>query len=73
MSAPAADEPQKPLPPFGKSCTDRTMVVAPANMSVISARYSPERRSAGRPTSTPIAHVIPPAASRSTGNGSEVA
>ena len=33
----------------------------------------PDRRSAGRPTSTPIAHVIPPAASSSNGNGSPVA
>ncbi len=73
VRAPVAARPENPPPPFGKSCTDRTIVVAPANISVISARYRPERRSAGSPTSVPIAHVIPPAMSRSTGNGSAVA
>jgi hypothetical protein len=38
VSAPVAARPLKPPPPFGKSVTDRTIVVAPANMSVISAR-----------------------------------
>ena len=73
VSAPVPAEPQNPLPPLGKSCTDSTIVVAPANISVISARYSPESRSAGRPTSTPITHVTAPAQSRSKGKGSDVA
>ena len=38
VSAPVADRPLNPPPPFGKSITDSTIVVAPANMSVISAR-----------------------------------
>ena len=58
VRAPVTDRPLKPPPPFGKSITDSTIVVAPANISVISARYRPERRSAGSPTSVPIAHVI---------------
>ena len=48
-------------------------VIAPASISVISARYSPLRRSAGSPTSTPSTIVISPEAISTSGNGSPVA
>ena len=37
--------PVKPPPPFGKLTVASTTVMAPANMSVISARYRPRSRS----------------------------
>jgi hypothetical protein len=36
--APVADRPVKPPPPLGKSIAESTIVVAPANIKVISAR-----------------------------------
>ena len=59
MSTPLV-RPVKPPPPFGKSIAARTTTVAPANMSVISARNRPDRRRAGNPTRIPIAQVIAP-------------
>ena len=50
-----------------------TTVIAPASISVISARYSPLIRSAGSPTSVPSTIVIRPAHSSTIGNGSPVA
>jgi hypothetical protein len=51
----------------------RTTVIAPASISVISARYNPLRRSAGSPITVPSTIVIAPAASSTTGNGNDVA
>ena len=65
--------PRNPGPPFGKFVVVRTTVIAPASINVISARYSPLRRSAGRPTSVPSTIVIMPAMSRTSGNGIDVA
>ena len=50
-----------------------TTVIAPASISVISARYRPLIRSAGRPTSVPSTIVIRPEPSSTSGNGSPVA
>ena len=47
-------------------------MIAPASISVISARYSPLSRSAGSPTSVPSTIVIRPEASSTSGNGSEL-
>src|SRR5579875_3164080 len=66
-------EPRKPWPPLGKLTVASTTVIAPASISVISARYSPRIRRAGSPTTVPSTIVITPEASRTTGNGSEVA
>ncbi len=49
-----------------------TIVTSPANISVISARWRPLNRRAGKPRSVPIAPVSSPASSRTIGNGSEV-
>ena len=38
VSSPVRERPLKPLPPFGKSIAESATVVAPANISVISAR-----------------------------------
>ena len=40
-------------PPFGNCVVRSTTVIAPAAISVISARYRPDRRSAGSPMSVP--------------------
>jgi len=44
-------------------------VIAPASISVISARYRPLSRSAGRPMIVPSTIVISPVMSRTSGNG----
>ena len=49
-----------------------TSVIAPANMSVISARWRPDTRSAGSPTTVPITPVTRPAIRRTIGKGSPV-
>ena len=46
----------KPPPPLGKFTVARTTVIAPASISVISARYRPRSRSAGSPMSGPDHH-----------------
>ena len=51
---PNCTTPRKPPPPFGKWRMLTRSVIAPANMSVISARWSPEMRNAGNPTRSPI-------------------
>ena len=50
-----------------------TTVMAPASISVISARYSPRSRSAGSPISSPTTIVIRPASSSTSGYGWVVA
>jgi hypothetical protein len=70
---PAAEWPKNPPPPLGNWAIRSSTVIAPAAISVIRARYRPDSRSAGRPTSAPIRPVSSPAASTSSGNGSEVA
>ncbi len=65
--------PVKPCPPFGKLIAASATVMAPASISVISARYRPLIRSAGSPTRVPSPIVIKPAAITTTGNGSAVA
>ena len=50
-----------------------TTVIAPASISVISARYRPLSRSAGSPTSVPSTIVIRPEHSSTSGNGIEPA
>jgi hypothetical protein len=52
---------------LGKFVVASTTVMAPASISVISARYSPRSRSAGRPMIVPAAIVITPAASSTSG------
>ena len=59
--------PVKPWPPFGKFTVASTTVIAPANISVIRARYRPRSRSAGRPMIRPATIVIRPASSRISG------
>jgi hypothetical protein len=65
--------PKKPLPPFGNWAVRSRMVSAPAAMSVMRARYRPERRIAGRPIRVPMTMVTRPAHRMSTGNGRSVA
>ena len=65
--------PRKPGPPLGNWVVVSTTVIAPASMSVMSARNKPLRRSAGSPTSVPSTAVIAPDASSTTGYGSDVA
>ena len=67
---PGGELPKKPPPPFGNWVVCSTIVIAPAAISVMSARYRPDRRSAGRPIRTPMPPVTSPAMSTSTGNGS---
>ena len=62
--------PRNPGPPLGKFVVRSATVIAPASISVISARYSPLSRSAGRPTSVPSTIVPSPAPSSTIGNGS---
>ena len=69
---PAAELPNRPPPPLGNSVVRRMIVIAPAAINVISARWRPDRRSAGKPMSTPITPVTTPAASSSSGNGIDV-
>jgi hypothetical protein len=64
--------PVKPPPPFGKLTVASTTVMAPANMSVISARYRPRSRSAGSPIAKPISIVTSPASITTTANGCPV-
>ena len=70
---PAAVLPKNPPPPFGNWAMRRMMVIPPAAMSVISARWSPERRSAGSPINVPMTPVTTPAMRISAGNGRSVA
>src|SRR6266496_3394468 len=49
VAPPALEFPKKPPPPFGNCVTCNRTVIAPAAMSVISARYRPESLSAGSP------------------------
>ncbi len=61
--------PVKPPPPLGKFTVARMTVIAPASISVISARYSPRIRSAGSPIAVPISIVTRPASISTTGYG----
>ena len=72
---PVADSvwPRKPAPPLGKFVVVSATVIAPASISVMSARNRPLTRSAGSPTSVPSAAVTSPAESSTSGCGSDVA
>jgi hypothetical protein len=58
---------------LGKFVARRKTVIAPASISVISARYSPLSRSAGRPTSVPRTIVTSPEPISRSGNGTPLA
>ena len=62
-------KPQNPLLLLGNLTTVSNSVIAPAAISVTSARYRPLRRSAGNPMITPSNPVSTALARMITGNG----